>query len=630
MTVKLRDYQQIAIDKTHDALIARGHGGALIVMATGMGKTLFAWSYVAQHINLENQRVLFLVNTQDLVYQAESAFKQYYPDLVAQSWTKFSRPTIGKVMNKYNDIEARIIVGTPQTLSTTEAGQTDRLKELLKYGDIDLIIIDEAHYSASLSYLNFFNSIPDSKRLGITATPQRSDGLGLQQKLKNGAFTFDSIPAQYSIKWGIEHGYLCPILPPVCIQTDIKTDSELDDDNTNNEDFLKALDLGNWIDVVANGYAENGGGRKGVFFMPSVRHSRDFCFAMQERGYRIAHIDGEMCITPDGKEVSSKSRYDLYKQYNEGKIQLLTNFNVLTTGWDAPSTSLIVIARPTTNPSLYAQMIGRGTRIKPKDSEHKDLLILDFAIKGIKIVTFGTLFGNDFVEKLKKVDEDVEMEELTDEEVDEWTVEDEKRIVDGVNLRVHLGKLFDESDSAWHRTGEASSLGIASDRSLVITNTNPNIAVKLQEGINNGYDFLNNVGKDHHQYKAAEDQLNNLQQTANLFNNYALFSVEKSAVKVVAVEESFTDLLAIANDVIAEEGDPTLVKKSASWRKKGRVTPPTDKQRELLIKMAGLPTLDGLDKDSASRLITHMLAYSKVRSYLNAMLKRCGKYGGTI
>ncbi len=633
---KLRDYQQLAVDRTNEHLFTRGYGGTLIVLATGLGKTAFAWGSVVQLMDLSKQRVMFVVNTQDLVHQAVGAFRAQYPQIAESRFTPFSRPAIGRVMNSHNDVEARIIVGTPQTLSSTVKGvMNDRLKEVLKYGDIDLIIIDEAHYAAAASYINLFNQLPNAKRLGLTATPMRADGLGLQQKLENGAFTFDSLPIQYGIKWGIENGYLCPIRMPILIQTDVQMNANYkggeNGDDFTEDDFVKALDIGNWCEVIEKGYAEYGEGRPGVAFMPSVDHSKEFCRYMQELGYSIAHVDGAMCIDQHGKEVKSSERQKIYEDYREGKIQLLTNFNVLTTGWDAPRTAIVIMARPTKNAGLYTQMIGRGTRIKPKHEKYSDLAILDFALKGIKLINAGTLFGNEIVEAKPKLPDEVEIEELTEEQEDAWDTINEDIIIDGVGLKIRAGKLFDEGKDAWYRDSNAASLSLdMNGNSLMITNQYPNIANNIQTGINNGRDFLDKNTPEHPKYDNAVKQLNILEETLPMFSKHCLFKVSKDSVELLETEDSVPDMLALASEIVADEGDPNTVKKNSSWRKRSKVTPPTEKQLEMLKRFQGIHTLDGLTKEEASKLISHLISYSNVKRYLNNRLKRCGKYGGEI
>src|SRR5690606_34657616 len=104
-----------------------------------------------------------------------------------------------------------------------------------------------------------------------------------------------------------------------------------------------------------------------LFFCISVEHARHMAEILRETGKRAAVITGD---TPPAE------RTRIIEQYKRGEIDALTSVNVITTGFDAPRTDLIVMARPTQSTGLYVQMAGRGMRIKPQGG---DCLVLDFA-----------------------------------------------------------------------------------------------------------------------------------------------------------------------------------------------------------------------------------------------------------
>jgi superfamily II DNA or RNA helicase len=102
-----------------------------------------------------------------------------------------------------------------------------------------------------------------------------------------------------------------------------------------------------------------------VLFAPTVESAYHFADVMNEHGIRAATIVGE---------TSREDRALIYKQYEAGEIDVLTNAMVLTEGWDSPATEVAVIARPTQNPGLYTQMVGRVLRPFPGKME---ALVLD-------------------------------------------------------------------------------------------------------------------------------------------------------------------------------------------------------------------------------------------------------------
>ena len=105
-------------------------------------------------------------------------------------------------------------------------------------------------------------------------------------------------------------------------------------------------------------------GRKTVVFLPLIATSEKMRDFLQERGFKVKEINGK-----------SHDRAEILRDYSNGKYEVLCNSMLLTEGWDSPHTDCIVCLRPTKIRPLYAQIVGRGTRIHPgKDN----LLLLDF------------------------------------------------------------------------------------------------------------------------------------------------------------------------------------------------------------------------------------------------------------
>ena len=90
-----------------------------------------------------------------------------------------------------------------------------------------------------------------------------------------------------------------------------------------------------------------------MVFACSVAHSRFLSTALQIKGIKSCAIDGE---------TSSSNRTNYIKKFKSNEIQVLVNFGILSTGFDAPNTNAVVITRPTCSLVLYSQMVGRGLR----------------------------------------------------------------------------------------------------------------------------------------------------------------------------------------------------------------------------------------------------------------------------
>jgi superfamily II DNA or RNA helicase len=95
--------------------------------------------------------------------------------------------------------------------------------------------------------------------------------------------------------------------------------------------------------------------RKALFFGCSVEHSKFICSMLNYLGIKAAHVDGT---------TNRGTRQSILNEYKKGELQIICNFGILSTGFDAPKTDLVFIARPTHSIVLYSQMIGRGLRGK--------------------------------------------------------------------------------------------------------------------------------------------------------------------------------------------------------------------------------------------------------------------------
>ena len=217
------------------------------------------------------------------------------------------------------------------------------------------IVVDEAHHAISDSYQRVLNHFEQAKILGVTATPDRGD-------LRNLGSFFDSMAYEYTLPKAIKDGYLSKIKAlTIPLKLDLTSVSQQAGD-------FKASDVGTALDPylhqIANEMALHCKDRKTVVFLPLIATSQKFCEILREKGFSAAEINGE-----------STDRAEILKDFDQGKYQVLCNSMLLTEGWDCPSVDCIVVLRPTKIRSLYAQMVGRGTRLYP-GKDH--LLLLDF------------------------------------------------------------------------------------------------------------------------------------------------------------------------------------------------------------------------------------------------------------
>lgn len=335
--MELRPYQQ----KAKDAILNewdKGVDKTLLVLPTGTGKTIVFAKVIEERVK-QGDRCLVLAHRGELLDQAADKLLQ----------STGLKTAVEKAEDTAFDSWYRVTVGSVQTLT--------REKRLMQFDKdyYNTIIVDEAHHVISNSYQNVLNYFDQAKVLGVTATPDRGD-------MKNLGSYFESLAYEYSLPQAIKDGYLCKIKAlTIPLTLDISAVCQQAGD-------FKAAEIGTaldpYLDSIADELVKNASDRKTVVFLPLIATSQKFTRLLQARGIKAAEINGD-----------SPNREQILKEFDKGKYQVLCNSILLTEGWDCPSVDCIVVLRPTKIRSLYAQMVGRGTRLH----EGKDnLLLLDF------------------------------------------------------------------------------------------------------------------------------------------------------------------------------------------------------------------------------------------------------------
>lgn len=319
----------------------KGVKNTLLVLPTGCGKTVVFASVAKGEVD-RGGRVLVLAHRGELLDQAADKIAKVTG--LGCSVEKAERTCLGEWF--------RVTVGSVQTLM--------RGKRLSKFpkDHFDLIIVDEAHHAVSESYRVILDHFSDAKVLGVTATPDRGDQ-------RNLGAVFESLAYQYGMPQAIRDGYLCPIkaqtiplaldLSGVSVQAGDFRASDID----------TALDP--YLDQIADEMVSAGcRERRTVVFLPLIKTSQKFRDILEKKGFRAAEVNGE-----------SEDRAEVLEAFDRGEYDVLCNSMLLTEGWDCPAVDCIVVLRPTKVRSLYAQMVGRGTRLSPETGKDH-LLLLDF------------------------------------------------------------------------------------------------------------------------------------------------------------------------------------------------------------------------------------------------------------
>jgi superfamily II DNA or RNA helicase len=358
---ELRPYQREAIEAVLEARRA-GVRRMLISLPTGAGKTVI-FSRLAR---MARRQVLVLAHREELLEQARE---------------KLVAATGGEVQvaveqgTRRAPADAKILVCSIRSL------HEERLGRVMQGRDIGLVIYDECHHAAAednrrvLRQLGAFEDDWPGTLLGFTATTARGDGKGLDG-------VFERIVYTRTLPEMINDGYLVPLRGfRIATRADL-TRLTRDRGDYREDELEEAVDIEERNALVARAIQELARDRRTIVFCVTVRHAKNLRRALSAVGVPAGIVHGAM--PPD-------LRAQALAAFREGRAQALTNVAVLTEGFDDPAVSCVAMARPTRSEGLYAQCVGRGTRLAPGK---KDCLILDFVDLGaLDLCTLPSLFG---------------------------------------------------------------------------------------------------------------------------------------------------------------------------------------------------------------------------------------------
>ena len=320
--IVLRDYQDEMI-----ANIRTGLTQARRVLAqapTGAGKTAIGSFMVSQAAN-KGLRSLFLVHRTELLRQTAKAF--------ARQNIEHDTIQAGKGFNPH----VKTHVGAIQTV----ANRLDLVPRP------DLLIVDEAHHAVSESWSRVIQELNPRFIVGLSATPCRLDGRGLQEQ-------FDILVPGPRVSDLIARGFLSPYriyAPPTTLDfTAIRTTAG----DYNKADLAAAMDKPTITgDAVAH-YHKLTPNKRAVVFCTSIAHAEHVRDAFIGSGYAAATVDGTM------KPVD---RAAVLSRFETGEIKVLTSCDLVSEGFDLPAIEVAISLRPTKSLSLWIQQVGRALRV---------------------------------------------------------------------------------------------------------------------------------------------------------------------------------------------------------------------------------------------------------------------------
>ncbi len=360
-----RPYQEDAVRKVLAAWFSKSHASALVVLATGLGKTFVAGEVVRRRVCAEGAvRCLVLAHTNELVYQLERSFWPFLSTSQATvvvngverpPWEELSRFDLVFATRDTMAVAARSGVSLPR---------------------FDLVVVDECHHLGAESYERVMESLSVGCEngpflLGLTATPWRPDGDELSQRFGPPVVSIDLVQ-------GLQQGFLSNVdYRMYTDNVDWARLRKLGGRQFSPKAINRTLFINEWDDAVIDRtrevWNEIGNAAKGIVFCGTIEHAEKVAARINSLGFTRA--DTICSRRSDGTPMLPPERNRLLWQFADGRIGLLCAVDVLNEGVDVPDVNLVVFQRVTHSRRIFVQQLGRGLRVARGKSK---VIVLDF------------------------------------------------------------------------------------------------------------------------------------------------------------------------------------------------------------------------------------------------------------
>ena len=325
--MKLRDYQADLVQKTRLSFRS-GNKSVVMVAPTGAGKTALI-SAIVQGIVSNEKRVYVLAHRSRLISQIASTLDKFGVCYDVIRGSKRMRYLCGLAM--------------VETLR----------RRIEKMPEPDFIICDESHHACSSQYRAIFDHWPNAKRIGVTATPARTDGKGLGE-------VFDDMVIGPTMAWLIENGFLARYrylqIPSHIDLSEIKQNSKGDYDE---KSAAGAIRKSHVVGDAIENYRKYLDGKTAIVFCTGIDHAKEVAEEFSQAGIPSAPIDGTM--------KDSEQEY-LLSQLDKAEIKCLMSADLIGEGVDVPTVNGAIMLRPTKSVVVFLQQAGRALRVKPDGS----------------------------------------------------------------------------------------------------------------------------------------------------------------------------------------------------------------------------------------------------------------------
>ena len=324
-------------------LIKQGENRAILVSATGTGKT-YASAFAVK--DYEPKRFLFLVHREQIAKQSIDAYKNIFKD----------HNNFGLLSGNSKDYEKPYLFSTIQTMSK------DDVYTRYDKNHFDYIIIDEVHKAGALSYQKIFNYFEPEFWLGMTASPERTDGFNIYDLFDN------NIAHEIRLQEALEEDLLCPF--HYFGITDVEFEGGEIDDDFSDFNLLASDERVEYLLEKSEFYGYSGERIKALVFCSRKREAQLLAEEFTKRGHPSVVLTGD-----DSQEKRLEAIDRLTNDDNPDKLEYIFTVDIFNEGVDIPEINQVLLVRPTESPIIFIQQLGRGLR-KYKNKEF--VVILDF------------------------------------------------------------------------------------------------------------------------------------------------------------------------------------------------------------------------------------------------------------
>ena len=335
--IKLFDYQEDMVKRVQEAF--RHHDSVMVQMPTGTGKTHVLAAIVEMYLK---KNVWVVAHRRELVSQIKDTLARFFPDLDPE---KIQVTSIQWLSRHYREIKEKP----------------------------SLIVIDEAHHALAETYAEVMNTYPKAKKLGLTATPYRTNGKGFTD-------LFDVLLCSWNMERFIAEGRLS-LYDYYSIKPDSADQLLIDslqkrgaDGDYQQKELNKVMDVRPSLERLCLTIKQYVPEKKGIVYAISIQHAEHIAEFYRENGIKAVAISSKTPLAERKKLIGNFKRTHIQSLSSSNTnlsnitnisddIDVLVSVDLFSEGFDCPDVEFIQLARPTLSLVKYMQMVGRGLRV---------------------------------------------------------------------------------------------------------------------------------------------------------------------------------------------------------------------------------------------------------------------------